>query len=363
MKEMSDTELLTLVADGSTVALEELYHRHAAWPGVRLSRRCADPAVVDEVLQDTFVAVWRSARGFTGRGEPAAWLWGIAIRRLIDAFRKRPPAMVVVRDSDLAVVESAEDHVLLGVEHGDLGGALDRLAPELRAVVQATVLDRVQAPQPGRIERFLRRCGLAESTARLLAVTPTLRGSWLTGVVLVLVLAELSANTSAGGIALFMALAPVLPLISVAAAFGREMDPAREMVGAALYPMLRLPYPMLRLMLLRTACVVASTVVPAAALTLLIPGSTWLALGWLLPSLALIGAVLSVTARVPALPTAGVLAAGWLSLIAAGWIKHHDAFLAASSPVQLVSAAVQVTTLVLLLVRRENFSEEIRRSA
>ncbi|HEY6567943.1 MAG TPA: sigma-70 family RNA polymerase sigma factor, partial [Actinomycetota bacterium] len=36
---------------------------------------------------------------------------------------------------------SAEDEVLIGVEHGDLGAALGRLSPELRAVVQATVLD------------------------------------------------------------------------------------------------------------------------------------------------------------------------------------------------------------------------------
>jgi RNA polymerase sigma-70 factor (ECF subfamily) len=38
-------------------------------------------------------------------------------------------------------VVSAEDEVLVGVEHGDLGAALGRLSPELRAVVQATVLD------------------------------------------------------------------------------------------------------------------------------------------------------------------------------------------------------------------------------
>jgi len=33
------------------------------------------------------------------------------------------------------------EEVLLGVEHGDLGAALNRLAPELRLVMQATVLD------------------------------------------------------------------------------------------------------------------------------------------------------------------------------------------------------------------------------
>ena len=151
MEDVSDTELLTLVSAGSSDALETLYHRHIGWLSVRLSRRCADPSIVDEALQDTFVAVWRSARAFTGKGEPAAWLWGIAIRRLVDALRKRPPAMVLVRDADLSVVESAEDGVLLGVTYGDLGGALDRLAPELRAVVQATVLDGLTTREAGRL--------------------------------------------------------------------------------------------------------------------------------------------------------------------------------------------------------------------
>jgi RNA polymerase sigma-70 factor (ECF subfamily) len=151
MDQTSDAELLALVAEGSSDALEAFYHRHVAWLGVRLSRRCADPAIVDEVLQDTFVAVWRSAQNFSGKGEPAAWLWGIAIRRLVDAFRKQPPVMVRVEDRDLSVVESAEDRVLIGVEHGDLGGAMGRLSPELRAVVQATVLDGLTTREAGRL--------------------------------------------------------------------------------------------------------------------------------------------------------------------------------------------------------------------
>jgi RNA polymerase sigma-70 factor, ECF subfamily len=151
MDQHSDAELLALVAEGSSDALEAFYHRHVGWLGVRLARRCADPAIVDEVLQDTFVAVWRGARRFTGKGEPAAWLWGIAIRRLVDAFRSRPPAMVPVEDRDLSVVESAEDRVLIGVEHGDLGGAMARLSPELRAVVQATVLDGLTTREAGRL--------------------------------------------------------------------------------------------------------------------------------------------------------------------------------------------------------------------
>ena len=41
--------------------------------------------------------------------------------------------------------------MLLGVEHGDLGGALGRLSPELRAVVQATVLDGLSTREAARL--------------------------------------------------------------------------------------------------------------------------------------------------------------------------------------------------------------------
>ncbi|MFN2503384.1 MAG: RNA polymerase sigma factor, partial [Acidimicrobiales bacterium] len=46
---------------------------------------------------------------------------------------------------------SAEEQVLLGVEHGDLAGALNRMSPELRAVVQATVLDGLTTREASRL--------------------------------------------------------------------------------------------------------------------------------------------------------------------------------------------------------------------
>jgi RNA polymerase sigma-70 factor (ECF subfamily) len=103
-------------------------------------RRCSDREVVDEVVQDTFMGVWRNAAGFRGEGPVAAWIWGIGIRRLVERFRRRP---VPTRAWDTSGVQSssAEEVVLLGVEHGDLAPAIDGLAPELRAVLRATVLD------------------------------------------------------------------------------------------------------------------------------------------------------------------------------------------------------------------------------
>ena len=141
-EQVTDGALLAAVAEGNPAALEDLYRRHAGWLSLRLARRCADPAVVDEVLQDTFVAIWKGASSYRGQGEAGAWIWGIAIRRLVDAFRRQPPTTYPLEAAEtLDTIESAEDRVLLGVEHGDLAGAIGSLSPELLVVVQATVLD------------------------------------------------------------------------------------------------------------------------------------------------------------------------------------------------------------------------------
>lgn len=136
----TDRSLLLAVSEGDRSALHELYNRHAPWLIFRLRRRCSDAGMVEEVVQDTFIAVWRKADTYTGAGEVGAWMWGIAIRRLIDHLR-RTRNLEPLREDRSATVVSAEDQVLVGVEFGDLGGAIDRLSPELRAVVQATLVD------------------------------------------------------------------------------------------------------------------------------------------------------------------------------------------------------------------------------
>lgn len=145
-----DDDLLGEVASGDRGALRLLYERHAPWLVLRLSRRCADPGLVEEVVQDTFVAVWKGAKRYRGQGEVAAWIWGIGIRRLIDRLRRHPSPIPVAAQSR-EVMTSAEEQVLLGVEYGDLGAALNRLSPELRAVMQATVLDGLTTKEAARL--------------------------------------------------------------------------------------------------------------------------------------------------------------------------------------------------------------------
>lgn len=147
--ETDDREALAAVADGDRIALRLLYERHAPWLTLRLQRRCADPDRVDDAVQDTFVAVWRGAGRWDGSGDVGAWIWGIAIRRLIDSLRRHPARGPLTSAQEIE--PSAEEAVLTGVEYGDLAGALNRLSPELRAVVQATILDDLTTKEAGRL--------------------------------------------------------------------------------------------------------------------------------------------------------------------------------------------------------------------
>src|SRR6478609_7431583 len=119
----TDAELVAALRASDRGALRELFVRHEPWLAARLSRRCADTSLVDEAIQDTFVAIWRKPN-WRGEGEVAAWLWGIAIRSLLHHLR--PRASVIERLARLRQPDavSSEEQVLARVEHSDVGAAL-----------------------------------------------------------------------------------------------------------------------------------------------------------------------------------------------------------------------------------------------
>jgi RNA polymerase sigma factor (sigma-70 family) len=145
----SDATLLVSVAERDIGAFRTLYERHAGWLALRLARRCNDSELVADAVQDTFVAIWQKPRSFRGDGEFAAWLWGIAIRRLVSRLRQRTDVAAAFGSSE--TVPAAEDEVLLSVEYGDMGAALARLSPEMRAVIQAVVLDGLSAREAAQL--------------------------------------------------------------------------------------------------------------------------------------------------------------------------------------------------------------------
>ena len=79
----ADHALLAQIASGDRAALEALYRRHSEWITARLQHRCADADLVDTAVQDTFLAAWRGAARYSGRGDVGAG-GGIAIAMTIN---------------------------------------------------------------------------------------------------------------------------------------------------------------------------------------------------------------------------------------------------------------------------------------
>jgi RNA polymerase sigma-70 factor, ECF subfamily len=92
---MNDDELIARLAGGDDAALRELFFRHVPWLGARL-RTVLPAADVEDVLQETFLALWRGAAGYRLEGPAAGWLWGIARRQAALWLRRRGPAELLL---------------------------------------------------------------------------------------------------------------------------------------------------------------------------------------------------------------------------------------------------------------------------
>jgi RNA polymerase sigma-70 factor (ECF subfamily) len=111
-----DAALVREVAAGSEAALGELYDRYVDAVHAAASRLTADRQVAEEVVQETFLALWNRAELFDERvGSLAAWLHTIARNRTVDRLR------AAGRRPQLIALSSAS-----GADEPD-GAALDRL--------------------------------------------------------------------------------------------------------------------------------------------------------------------------------------------------------------------------------------------
>ena len=93
----TDAELVTRVASGDESALADLYDRHADAVFRLAFRLLGDRHLAEEVLQDTYLAVWNRAELFDPSvGSLSAWMLTIARHRAVDRLRwlgRRPSAL------------------------------------------------------------------------------------------------------------------------------------------------------------------------------------------------------------------------------------------------------------------------------
>ncbi len=138
--DLSDEELLALVADGRPEALEAVYDRYSRQTYALALRILCDREASEEVVQDTFVAVWRRAASYQASvGRPYSWLFKITRNRAIDELRRRRSGGQRIsreggRLPDLPEVAEEDGHL------SELGSpmvrALKGLPPEQREVLE-----------------------------------------------------------------------------------------------------------------------------------------------------------------------------------------------------------------------------------
>jgi RNA polymerase sigma-70 factor (ECF subfamily) len=140
---MDDDELITHLAGGDDTALRELFNRHAPWLAARL-RTVLPSSDVEDVLQETFLAVWKGARSYRPQGTPRAWLWGIARNQAAQLLRKRGPVTALLGEIPQAGPDPSEAAAtradIAGALSGPEGDVLRLMYVEDRPVTEVAVL-------------------------------------------------------------------------------------------------------------------------------------------------------------------------------------------------------------------------------
>jgi hypothetical protein len=209
--------------------------------------------------------------------------------------------------------------------------------------------DAIELPRPSAFERLLRRAGLPEHEARLVAVASAFRGAWLTGAAIVLAFAAVAgALGHSRGAVVFLSVAPLVPCLAVASSYDPEVDPALE-------PELVTPYPALRLVLLRTIAVLA-VALPAEVLAgLLIPGQARYL--WLLPAVGFTAAVLALSTWTGPLRAAVAVSLAWLAAVWLLMARSGSPDAALRDWFQLGYLALAAASLAIFLIRRGHLRE------
>jgi RNA polymerase sigma-70 factor (ECF subfamily) len=133
---LTDGDLIRRVARRDANAFEALYHRFARPVFALALRRLGDRMRAEDAVQETFAAVWRSARTYKpDRGAGAPWLYAVARNAIVDRSRSRsePPGEVPdIPSTELGPDERAEASYVSWRVHR----ALESLSPNEREVIE-----------------------------------------------------------------------------------------------------------------------------------------------------------------------------------------------------------------------------------
>ncbi len=207
----------------------------------------------------------------------------------------------------------------------------------------------LDAPVATRLERVVRRLGFPARVTRVALATPGLRRAWFVAVGVVMLLAVLGGDAADSDSLLgFLAIAPLVPVLGVSLAYGIETDPSHEISVAT-------PMRGLALVLTRTAVVLIVSALLLTLSALLNPAAGFLAIAWLLPSIALTFTSLAVSTWLSPRRSALSVTGAWTVVLLVVRAASTDRLAPFAAVGQTVAVTVAVIALAVAWRRREHF--------
>jgi hypothetical protein len=225
--------------------------------------------------------------------------------------------------------------------------------PELEETWQA-IRDRLEPQRLNLVGQMLVRMGMSPHNAFLTSSTPSLSDGWFAGIAFALLFAVVAgAMSGTRGLAIFLFVAPLAPLAGIAFAFSRDTDPLFELTLAA-------PYSKFRLLMWRSAAILATTV-PLTVMAALIAGMSWWEAGvWLIPALAFCTITLALATWVE--PAASAMGIGlvWFVIQSIGFAREIPAFAYANETLVVYTLAGLIAGVVIVMRRTATVAWRIR---
>jgi RNA polymerase sigma factor (sigma-70 family) len=136
---------MAAVARGDHDALRTLYTRHASVMLRLIRRLTSNGGVAEEILQEAWVAVWRSAASFRGDASVRSWLLGVTRRQAHNQLRRAGALLVDIDDVPEVAdpAPSVEDQVLRSAQQQDLVAAVHALPEHLREVLVLVLVEEL----------------------------------------------------------------------------------------------------------------------------------------------------------------------------------------------------------------------------
>jgi RNA polymerase sigma-70 factor, ECF subfamily len=153
--ERSDEELVAACAGGEAAALATLFDRHHRQVFRFVSRIVGSAASdVDDLVQSTFLEVWRASPGFRQRGSARGWVLGIAsnlVRHRNRSEARRQSAMLGLAEAPVAPSARPDDAARQSQILEWVGAALQTLPHDLRVAFVLCDVEEISAVEAARI--------------------------------------------------------------------------------------------------------------------------------------------------------------------------------------------------------------------